>query len=494
MVYFTGYENIGDPKNAKFSIGRLKLSPDGSMPAEAFTKPNGPIVVLQRRRRPHARRTSAADGAVMGMPLLSLAVSGDTLLATDALGGKVRRYDKATGEEKTPILVRLPQAVAVAPDGKVWVGHEHSLVSVFDSGGKLLGTPITDLKEVNALAVGPESRLYVADQGAGQVKIYKTNEAGGATLGGTLGQPFQPGDGAADRFIRLHGLAVDSAGNVITAQDEFFFNGGRLAKWSPAGKLLWEQMGMEFQSQGTYGASDPDTFYTYAAHAYHLDRKTGTATYIANTYDNSPYRSSSAGVPHIVRVGAHDFAYLPMGDGMNVYRIDRNAQGKPVFRLASLIHSGAPGPSGVDFQETWRHPVRWSWHDAVGDHTVKQEQIAYVQRDSDGKPLWQHGPMCVEPSDKSLWFSSNDRGGLGPGRQDVWTIPMSGLDTQGNPIYDWNTAKEIVPSDTSPVQMGPNMAVHAPDGTIYVYGHSAAWPNHAENGGIWMGGNTLAHF
>ena len=68
-VYFTGYENIGDPKNAKFSIWRLKLNPDGSMPVDPFTKPNGPIVVYNGTVGLTPADTSAADAAVMGMPL-----------------------------------------------------------------------------------------------------------------------------------------------------------------------------------------------------------------------------------------------------------------------------------------------------------------------------------------------------------------------------------------------------------------------------------------
>ena len=253
-------------------------------------------------------------------------------------------------------------------------------------------------------------------------------------------------------------------------------------------------MGLEFQSQGTYGATDPDTFYTYMDHAYHIDHKTGVWSYLGNTYDGSPYRSTPSGSPRILHIGTRDFCYLPMGDGMNVYRIDRNAQAGPIFKLASLLHGNTPGPDGADIPEPWRHSLLWSWHDALGDHTPKPEQLTWFTKEKEGKPLWQHGSMSVEPSDKSLWFSSADRGGAGLGSQDVWTIPLSGLDAQGNPIYDWASAKEVVATDTSPIKLEPKMAVHAPDGTIYVYGHSAAWPNHAESGGLWMGGNTLAHF
>jgi hypothetical protein len=53
----------------------------------------------------------------------------------DALGGRILKYDKVTGESRGEFPVKLPNALAVGKDGRVWVGHEHKCVSVFDPDG-----------------------------------------------------------------------------------------------------------------------------------------------------------------------------------------------------------------------------------------------------------------------------------------------------------------------------------------------------------------------
>ena len=69
----------------------------------------------------------------MNMPLISLALLGDTLYATDALKGRVLLYDKKSGELKQEIPVPLACGIAVEPNGRIWVGHEHAKVSVLDA-------------------------------------------------------------------------------------------------------------------------------------------------------------------------------------------------------------------------------------------------------------------------------------------------------------------------------------------------------------------------
>ena len=157
-AYVSGYSDHTDRSKAKFSIWRIKLT-DGKTDAvqfdhkvEPFTKEGRCIKVYDGGADFPAGATQR-DKSLMGMPLISLAVHGDTLYATDSLKGRVLLYDKVTGEQKKEIAVPLACGLAVAPDGKIWVGHEHSKVSVFDANGERLGTPIADLKEVRALAL-----------------------------------------------------------------------------------------------------------------------------------------------------------------------------------------------------------------------------------------------------------------------------------------------------------------------------------------------------
>ena len=60
------------------------------------------------RTRQFWEKAPAADRELIHMPLLSLAVVGDVLYATDALLGRVLLYDKRTGELKKQIHIPLP--------------------------------------------------------------------------------------------------------------------------------------------------------------------------------------------------------------------------------------------------------------------------------------------------------------------------------------------------------------------------------------------------
>src|SRR5262245_54656977 len=49
--------------------------------------------------------------------------------------------------------------------------------------------------------------------------------------------------------------------------------GARLSRWSAAGKLLWDRMGLEFVSLGNYAKEDPDNFITLQLNRYRLVRQ-----------------------------------------------------------------------------------------------------------------------------------------------------------------------------------------------------------------------------
>ncbi len=495
-AYVSLYSNLDDRAKAKFYLARLRIDKTPGAAGWAvtpFTKA-GRFLMVYDDGAAYPDGVSDADRGLMRVPLLSLAVHGQTLYAVDALAGLVRMYDKTTGEATGHIAVPLPQAVAVAPDGRVWVGHAHHRVSVFTADGKAVGTPITDLTEVNALAFGPDGALYVADQGAGQVKVYAV--AGAAvTPRRTLGTPALPGDRAADHFFHLHGLAVDGQGNVITAQNEYFFNGGRLAKFAADGTVQWEQYGLEFQSNGTYGANDPDTFISVMDHAYRLNRATGSAAYLGQGYTGTGYHGGPSGTPRVCRLGAHDFYYFPSGDGVQVYRIDPNpAGGSPLLTFVSILGRAQPLPTGVMAEAVWKgeNYYLWSWHDARGDHTVHPEDVSLWAKPEDKRPLWQYGPLTVD-ADKNIWMPSYDRGGNTPEQNSVWMVPLAGLDAQGNPMYEWKNVVCVVPRGSLLWDTGVKMVQHDADGYTYLYGATKR-KDAPQNGGVWMGGNTLACF
>jgi hypothetical protein len=161
------------------------------------------------------RSAQIADG-----PICAMDVAGATLYV--AAGDKIWMVDTTSGTATGEFDVHAPRAVAVDPLGQVWVGHDHSVVPSFRVDG-YSGVTYGGLGEVVGLPFGPGAKLYAADAAGGRVL---TLDAGAS--------PAQ--------FVRVFDVAgvvavvADNRGNLVTLQA-----GGRLAKWSGAGKLLWER-------------------------------------------------------------------------------------------------------------------------------------------------------------------------------------------------------------------------------------------------------------
>jgi hypothetical protein len=461
------------PYNARQVIERFRLR-DGTH--EPFTDAAaGQIRLYEWPEKLIPPGTPEADAALMKRPLLGLAVAGRELLVADALGGKVHRFDKTTGRRLGGFDVRLPTAVAVGPDGRIWVGHERRNVSAFSPQGGDPTRMIGDIGEVRSLAFGPAARLYVVDGASSQVKIYKTDDTR-ATLIGGFGRKAVPGDWQADRFYDLRGAGVDRTGGFVTIQ-AMPLGGVRLARWSNVGRRLWEQMGLEFVSLGTYAQTDPDEFITLQFQRYRLTRTpTPRWEYRGNLFGGDPrYAAADVhGVPRIVSHGGQTFFYTARGDGMQVYR-----RVGDVLRPAAMIGGRWPTPDG---RRDEHGPLgQWTWHDADGDGAVDRAELTWFRRPGAGK--YAVLGMNVDERGNVLYCDQDSRS--------IWEMPLSGLDAQGNPLYDWRRARTIVPRDRSRARLSPLMAVRSSDGTLYALCRSEAWPE-PKNAGAWMGGWALS--
>ena len=111
------------------------------------------------------------------MPLISIAAEGSgSLYVPDAIGGRILNYDKASGDFQSTISgIPVACGVAIAPNGNIWVGHEHTKVSVYSPSGVRLATPITDRwTEVRALSIQGNT-LAVADR-VGKIRKYTISD------------------------------------------------------------------------------------------------------------------------------------------------------------------------------------------------------------------------------------------------------------------------------------------------------------------------------
>lgn len=466
----------GAPWNNKQQVQRFRISDGALVPFSGLKEHAGHIQIYEWPDKLIPAGAPDADKPYLHWPLRAIAVQGDVLLVADTLGGRVLKFHKDTGLPLGEFAVKLPVGLAVAADGSIWIAHERHNVSHFSKEGQLLQTVLTDVKEVKNIALGVDGKLYVADAGAGQVKIY-TVTGNDAKLVQTLGQPAQPGGRAADHFYSLRGVGVDRLGNIITIQNEPT-SGSRVARWSPEGKLLWEKFSTVFVSLANYGAFDPSTLYSMHFHRYSLLKPDeGTWAYSGNLYSGtgSEYSADVHGVPQILKLGGNIFVYYPTGDGVQVYRITQQK-----MLLAALVGGNSPaapgGPKGG----------KWTWARTGGDALPKAEEVSWYKKPGEPDANFSAFGMHVDRQG-NIWVAELSSAA-------IWKIPLLGLNAAGNPRYDWAEAKIIVPRDTSPaLRFNPSTVQCADDGSIYAVGFSDCWAS-PKNNPFWMGGTTLAHF
>ena len=507
-AYVTGEQDVDEGAQTKFSIWRIKLIPGNkASQVENFFQAGRSIAVCQRTRK-FWENAPAADRELIHMPLLSLAVQGDILYATDALLGRVLLYDKKTGELKKQISLPLPCGIAVEPSGGIWVGHEHSKISLLSPEGELLITPINDLKDVRALSFS-NGQLYVADRGASQLRIYGVADKN-VWLQKTIGEPGRPGDRSPQRFTQIGGMAADQQGNVVVSDRAG--QGARLQKFTPEFQQVWQLLGLEFTSQATFSPDNPDILFSATKNAYRLDRRTGGWEFLGSAKTDTAkeyfgnFETTHKGPPRIVRFGEKDFFYFPAGDGVAVYRIDppEDESRGPVLKLVAALAGAEPLPDGTIPKAAWKpeNRFRWSWHDEHGDHYVHKEEITFAV--TPGNPPnwdWPMGGFTVDEKGW-IWLASYGRKPPSPGQASaIWAIPPRGLDRMGNPIYDWNAAVLVVTDQAGPIALkiaksdfqwklaGRSVS----DGMIYGLARvqKAGAP---QEGGLHMGGNALMGF
>ncbi len=126
-----------------------------------------------------------------------------------------------------------PRAIAVAPDGSIFVADRPAhrvyrisggVARVYAGGGTSLGdggqATSAKLESPAGLALDAQGNLYIADEGDGDSRVRRVNPQGVITTFAGGGNSFA--DGAAPtaaQFLRVTGVAVESAGAVYIADE-----------------------------------------------------------------------------------------------------------------------------------------------------------------------------------------------------------------------------------------------------------------------------------
>lgn len=409
-----------------------------------------------------------------------LANAGNELYVSDSAANRIRVYDSETMTESRSWSVDRPKQIAVDPQSNLWILQAKDATNPpkilhYSKTGTLLSQKITDVVNPTALAIDPQGRLLVTENGPRQqVLIYDIS--GTPKLTGTLGTQGgiysgTKGEVGELKLNGLTGVGTDRAGNIYVSNDGFGGSGTDLRKFSPLGKMQWQLLGLQFvdNADADPGTDGLDVFTKHEHFVMDYSKSNGEeSTYKGYTIDKFRYpddprlhnKTHSAASVFVRRIDGKRFLYLT---GMFAHQIS-------IYRFDGEIAV----PSAIFAREhsTWptNQPATgsWLWHDKNGDGSIQSNEYE-----------------SLGAEDGSIWGWEVDSNG------DVWQASQAGyikhyrylgLDAYGSPSYNAASSEKI--PMPAPFQTLERIKYFPETDTMYLTGYTNERPHIGKEWGI----------
>ncbi|MCM8802717.1 MAG: hypothetical protein NC827_05355 [Candidatus Omnitrophica bacterium] len=480
-IYCAGWNGWDQGRPGHIVITKFKKG-DGryiGFSDEEIKKNGGVIVLYKWDKRDFPENLNPYEKRLYTVVVCGLTVVDDFLYVTDAFSNKIHIFNKHTGKKIKEFDIKFPVNIRKDKDKRLWIAHEHHKVSIFDKNGNRIATPIEDIDEVRSIFISKENLLYVSDIGKGEVKIYEIDGDKVSYLR-SFGQKAKTGDYLPDRFYVLNGAGVDNNGNIITFSG-FPTGGARISKFSSEGKCLLDHFSLVFCNIGTYPPWEPKELITTNFHKVLLKNKEkGEWEYrgIVLNPESLKYKGWHIGIPKFIKINNKEFFYF----GCRIYRKEGD-----FFKLVSMVGGPKINLDG-SFDKNKRNFGLWTWTDTNLNGEIEEDEIKWFKRSGESMLLTEVYGMHPDNMGNILFGDSAIT-------KSIWELPLAEFDKNGNPIYDWEKAKIIIPEDKSEYKFLPKAVMRNGNGELYALGTSKyIQPPDKGYQWIWMGGWVLSKY
>jgi hypothetical protein len=371
-----------------------------------------------------------------------LAVAGDRLAVALSGPDVVRFFDKESMQPRGDVKLAAPGGLACDQGGRLLAVSGQSVVTIAD--GKVAPLVTANLEKPSGLAIDAAGKIYVADRGSQQVKVFTAAGALERAIGAAGGRPL-PGKWLAGGMRNPNGIAIDPQGRLWVAEETMYPK--RFSVWAADGTLA-----TDFIGPSTYGGMgacvDPDDKTRVFGNGCEmkLDYAANRATVTANLIDDNINGE-------LLKIDGREYVMAKRG---LLYQRRGDALVKVAqigtMRVSDLPKSVLPLTPPPDAKDSFGYV----WSDLNDDGQVQPEECQ----------------TCSEHLDGGYWGGSwlDERFHLyaGPGgykRQTVCTVPLSGWTKAGTPTWDLAKLRVIAASREAP---GPNKLYCASGGKVVV--------------------------